>query len=436
MEEILDPQISVKVIASQWFWHYELGNLGLAWDSYMISENELKNGDLRLLTVDNPLFIPVETTIRLLITSNDVIHSFSIPSLGLKVDAVPGRLNQLSTYISRTGIYYGQCSELCGVNHGFMPIEVITLSSVSFSIFSNIIRIPYIIVEKLMKTCLVFSGDLKIIPGFLSLLNLIIILRISSVISLILLLITSFFVNYIITFIIEKFKVFFNNKVLIVHNYLKYWNPKGPLRKIIFYYFNYILFIRAMFEYTIVFMLFTNLFSILLFLNIFFHLLTMGKIIIIIFYLGSYLLFIDIYGEILSALLHTETPHNIQIIKEYKTYLTKRLITNNIIKRFIITHVLKYIGISQASTAAKITLVTGAVGGLGWMTNEQFNRMHKSHQNALDRAHQASESAAARAENALTRQENAIQRTHELELARLKASQDSKNNPFKGPFSK
>jgi hypothetical protein len=225
MEEILDPQISVKVIASQWFWHYELGNLGLAWDSYMISENELKNGDLRLLTVDNPLFIPVETTIRLLITSNDVIHSFSIPSLGLKVDAVPGRLNQLSTYISRTGIYYGQCSELCGVNHGFMPIEVITLSSVSFSIFSNIIRIPYIIVEKLMKTCLVFSGDLKIIPGFLSLLNLIIILRISSVISLILLLITSFFVNYIITFIIEKFKVFFNNKVLIVHNYLKDWSP-------------------------------------------------------------------------------------------------------------------------------------------------------------------------------------------------------------------
>jgi len=90
------------------------------------TEADLIKGEPRLLTVDNPLFIPVETNVRLIITSHDVIHAFAIPSLGLKVDAVPGRLNQLSCYINRSGIYYGQCSELCGVNHGFMPIQLVS----------------------------------------------------------------------------------------------------------------------------------------------------------------------------------------------------------------------------------------------------------------------------------------------------------------------
>jgi len=124
MEEILDPQITVKTIANQWYWSYEYGNLDLAYDSYLIHEKDLTLGEPRLLTVDHSLFLPVETNIRLLITSRDVIHSFAVPSLGLKVDAVPGRLNQLSTFINRTGTFYGQCSELCGVNHGFMPIEI------------------------------------------------------------------------------------------------------------------------------------------------------------------------------------------------------------------------------------------------------------------------------------------------------------------------
>jgi len=127
MEEVLEPQMTVKVIANQWFWQYEYGNLGLEWDSYMLAEKDLVKGELRLLTVDHPLYLPIETNIRLLITSKDVIHSFAVPSLGLKVDAVPGRLNQLSCYINRSGIYYGQCSELCGVNHGYMPIEIIAL---------------------------------------------------------------------------------------------------------------------------------------------------------------------------------------------------------------------------------------------------------------------------------------------------------------------
>jgi len=127
MEELLDPQITVKVVATQWFWTYEYGNLGLHWDSYMRFLSDMKPGQPRLLSVDHPLFLPVETNIRLLIASNDVIHAFAVPSLGLKVDAVPGRLNQLSCYINRPGIFYGQCSELCGTNHAFMPIETVAI---------------------------------------------------------------------------------------------------------------------------------------------------------------------------------------------------------------------------------------------------------------------------------------------------------------------
>jgi len=126
MEEIYEPSMTIKVIANQWYWTFEYGNLGLEWDSYLINESDLLDGEPRLLTVDNPLFIPVETNVRLLITSKDVIHAFAVPALGLKVDAVPGRLNQLSCYINRPGIFYGQCPELCGVNHGFMPVSVVS----------------------------------------------------------------------------------------------------------------------------------------------------------------------------------------------------------------------------------------------------------------------------------------------------------------------
>ena len=91
----------------------------------MINENDLKEGELRLLEVDNPLYLPVRTHIDLLITANDVLHSWTIPSFGVKCDAVPGRLNHSNLFIERTGIFYGQCSELCGVNHGFMPIQIL-----------------------------------------------------------------------------------------------------------------------------------------------------------------------------------------------------------------------------------------------------------------------------------------------------------------------
>ncbi len=96
----------------------------ISFDSYMISENDLEKGQLRLLEVDNPLVLPTNTHIRVLVTASDVLHSWAIPSLGVKMDAVPGRLNQTSIFIKRPGTFYGQCSELCGVNHGFMPIKI------------------------------------------------------------------------------------------------------------------------------------------------------------------------------------------------------------------------------------------------------------------------------------------------------------------------
>ncbi len=100
------------------------GGESLNFDSYMIPEEDLTGGGLRLLEVDNRLVLPVNTHIRVLVTAADVLHSWAIPSFGVKIDACPGRLNQTSMFIKREGVYYGQCSEICGVNHGFMPIVV------------------------------------------------------------------------------------------------------------------------------------------------------------------------------------------------------------------------------------------------------------------------------------------------------------------------
>lgn len=130
MDEIINPSLTLKVIGYQWYWAYEYSDYNtrtrnsIAFDSYMIDENDLKKGDLRLLEVDNEAVLPVNTHIRVLLTAGDVLHSWAVPSLGVKTDAVPGRLNQIPMFIKRQGVYYGQCSELCGVNHGFMPIVI------------------------------------------------------------------------------------------------------------------------------------------------------------------------------------------------------------------------------------------------------------------------------------------------------------------------
>nr|AND50124.1 cytochrome oxidase subunit 2 [Sphagnum tumidulum] len=134
MDEVVDPTITIKAIGHQWYWTYEYSDYNssdeqsLTFDSYMIPEDDLELGQLRLLEVDNRVVIPARTHLRMIITSADVLHSWAVPSLGVKCDAVPGRLNQTSIFIKREGVYYGQCSEICGTNHAFMPIVVEAVS--------------------------------------------------------------------------------------------------------------------------------------------------------------------------------------------------------------------------------------------------------------------------------------------------------------------
>jgi len=131
MDEMIDPALTLKVVGHQCYWSYEFsdyvtldGGENLDFDSYMLALGDLTLGNLRLLEVDNRVVLPINTHIRIIVTAADVLHSWAIPSFGLKVDACPGRLNQTSLFIKREGTYYGQCSEICGVNHGFMPIVV------------------------------------------------------------------------------------------------------------------------------------------------------------------------------------------------------------------------------------------------------------------------------------------------------------------------
>nr|ALN11754.1 cytochrome c oxidase subunit II [Rhynchophorus ferrugineus] len=129
LDEINNPSISVKAIGHQWYWSYEYTDYkNIEFDSYMIPSNDLNPHNFRLLDVDNRLIIPFETQIRLLVSSLDVIHSWTIPSLGIKIDGTPGRLNQVGLIINRPGLFFGQCSEICGANHSFMPIVIESIS--------------------------------------------------------------------------------------------------------------------------------------------------------------------------------------------------------------------------------------------------------------------------------------------------------------------
>jgi len=132
-EKIPQADMTIKVIGYQWYWHYIYpDNDNIEFDSYLITDKDLKPGQKRLLEVDNRIIVPENTTIKFLITAADVIHSFAVPALGIKTDAVPGRVNETWTKITKKGIYYGQCSELCGVNHGFMPIVIEVVSEDEF----------------------------------------------------------------------------------------------------------------------------------------------------------------------------------------------------------------------------------------------------------------------------------------------------------------
>nr|YP_009104402.1 cytochrome c oxidase subunit II [Lissemys scutata]AFC17509.1 cytochrome c oxidase subunit II [Lissemys scutata] len=135
MDEINNPYLTVKAIGHQWYWSYEYTDYeNLEFDSYMVPTQDLPNGHFRLLEVDHRMVIPMDSPIRMLITSEDVLHSWAMPSMGVKTDAIPGRLNQTTFTVTRPGIFYGQCSEICGANHSFMPIMV---ESVPLKHFEN-----------------------------------------------------------------------------------------------------------------------------------------------------------------------------------------------------------------------------------------------------------------------------------------------------------
>lgn len=138
LDEVYKPSITIKTIGHQWYWSYEYSDfLNLEFDSYIIPSREIEEKNFRLLDVDNRTVVPINTQIRTLITAADVLHSWTVPALGVKVDAVPGRLNQVNFLTNRPGLFFGQCSEICGANHRFIPISIERVPS---KIFINWIK--------------------------------------------------------------------------------------------------------------------------------------------------------------------------------------------------------------------------------------------------------------------------------------------------------
>ena len=136
--------MTIKVVGSQWFWSYSYPDHGnFEFDSYMIQDADLKPGQLRLLEVDNRIVVPEGATIKFLITASDVLHSFSVPAFGIKIDAVPGKINETWVKVEKKGVFYGQCSELCGVKHGFMPIAVEVVSKEAFEAWINSAKVKF-----------------------------------------------------------------------------------------------------------------------------------------------------------------------------------------------------------------------------------------------------------------------------------------------------
>ncbi|PCJ03253.1 MAG: cytochrome c oxidase subunit II [Alphaproteobacteria bacterium] len=132
-DRIVEPEMTLKITGYQWYWGYEYPDQGgLTFDSRMVATEDLRPDQKRLLSTDNVVVLPIDTDIAILVTSNDVIHAWTIPAFGVKIDTVPGRTNETWFRIDRPGVYYGQCSELCGKDHSFMPIEVHAVTKEEF----------------------------------------------------------------------------------------------------------------------------------------------------------------------------------------------------------------------------------------------------------------------------------------------------------------
>ena len=132
-DEIPKADVTIKATGYQWYWGYEYPDENIIFDSYMIDEKDLKEGQPRLLTVDNEVYVPVNKVVKVMITANDVLHAWALPSFGVKRDAVPGRINETWFKADRTGTFYGQCSELCGIKHAYMPITVNVVTEEEYS---------------------------------------------------------------------------------------------------------------------------------------------------------------------------------------------------------------------------------------------------------------------------------------------------------------
>lgn len=133
LDELNNPLITLKSIGHQWYWSYEYSDFNnIEFDSYIINYNKININNFRLLDVDNRIILPINNQIRIIVTATDVIHSWTVPSLGVKIDANPGRLNQTNLFINRPGIFFGQCSEICGANHSFIPIIIERISIKNF----------------------------------------------------------------------------------------------------------------------------------------------------------------------------------------------------------------------------------------------------------------------------------------------------------------
>lgn len=133
LDESNNPLLTIKTIGHQWYWSYEYRDFkNIEFDSYIIPLSDLNINNFRLLDVDNRISLPYNTNIRILVTAADVLHSWTIPSLRVKIDATPGRLNQINFFINRTGLFFGQCSEICGANHRFIPIVLERISPKNF----------------------------------------------------------------------------------------------------------------------------------------------------------------------------------------------------------------------------------------------------------------------------------------------------------------
>jgi cytochrome c oxidase subunit 2 len=136
-DTIPKADVTIKAIGYQWYWGYEYPDENIGFDSYMVDEKDLKANQPRLLTVDNEIYVPVNKVVKVLITANDVLHAWALPSFGVKRDAIPGRINETWFKAEKTGTFYGQCSELCGIKHAFMPITVNVVTAEEYAVWLN-----------------------------------------------------------------------------------------------------------------------------------------------------------------------------------------------------------------------------------------------------------------------------------------------------------